>query len=134
MTNKLPEYFFSILLCFVNPSWIYLKITKCHQISICAWKTVHNVCFIKIRSKHSSNTLLCLLRVCCGPCNPSKWKVDIWGWLEVRRSAMLHFNKRQRPHWACRQYGHTKIEISKQQWVTGFHCVWSVVGWLMHTN
>ena len=40
-------------------------------------------------------------------CNPSKWEADIWGWLEVRRSAMLHFNERQRPHWACRQYGHT---------------------------
>ena len=39
-------------------------------------------------------------------CNPSKWEADIWGWLEVRRSAMLHFNKRQRPHWACRQYSH----------------------------
>ena len=40
-------------------------------------------------------------------CNPSKWEADIWGWLEVRRSAMLHFNKSQRPHWACQQYGHT---------------------------
>ena len=40
-------------------------------------------------------------------CNPSKWEADIWGWLEVRRSAMIHFNDRQRPHWACRQYGHT---------------------------
>ena len=40
-------------------------------------------------------------------CNPSKWEADIWGWLEVRRSDMLHFNERQRPHWACRQYGHT---------------------------
>ena len=40
-------------------------------------------------------------------CNPSKWEADIWGWLEVRRSAMIHFNERQRPHWACRQYGHT---------------------------
>ena len=40
-------------------------------------------------------------------CNPSKWEADIWGWLEVRRSAMIHFNEHQRPHWACRQYGHT---------------------------
>ena len=46
-------------------------------------------------------------RVCCGPCNPSKWEADIWGWLDVRMSAMLHFNKRQHPHWACRVYGHT---------------------------
>ena len=29
--------------------------------------------------------------VCCGPCNPSKWEADIWGWLEVRRSAILHY-------------------------------------------
>ena len=29
--------------------------------------------------------------VCCGPCNPSKWEADIWGWLKVRRSAMLHY-------------------------------------------
>ena len=43
--------------------------------------------------------------VCYGPCNPSKWEADIWGWLEVRRSAMLHYTVNQRPHWACRQYG-----------------------------
>ena len=40
-------------------------------------------------------------------CNPSKWEADIWGWLEVRRSAMLHYTVSQRPHWACRQYGHS---------------------------
>ena len=40
-------------------------------------------------------------------CNPSKWEADIRGWLEVRRSAMLHFNERQCPHWDCRQYGHS---------------------------
>ena len=44
--------------------------------------------------------------VCCGPCNPSKWEADFWGWLEVRRSARLHYTVNQRPHWACRQYGH----------------------------
>ena len=32
-------------------------------------------------------------------CNPSKLEADIWGLLEVRRSAMLHFNECQRPHW-----------------------------------
>ena len=37
-------------------------------------------------------------------CNPSKWEADIWGWLEVRRSARLHYTVNQRPHWACRQY------------------------------
>ena len=45
--------------------------------------------------------------VCCGPCNSSKWEADIWGWLEVRRSAILHCTVNQLPHWACRQYGHT---------------------------
>ena len=40
-------------------------------------------------------------------CNPSKWEADIWGWLEVRRSAMLHYTVSQRPHWACQQYGHS---------------------------
>ena len=45
--------------------------------------------------------------VTAGICNWSKWEADIWGWFEVRRSAMLHFNERQRPHWACWQYGHT---------------------------
>ena len=29
--------------------------------------------------------------VCCGLCSPSKWEGDIWGWLEVRRSAILHY-------------------------------------------
>ena len=41
--------------------------------------------------------------VCCRPCNPSKWEADIWGWLKVRRSAMLHYTVNQCPHWACRQ-------------------------------
>ena len=45
--------------------------------------------------------------VCCGPCNPSKWEADIWGWLEVRGSAILHYTVNQHPHWACWQYGHT---------------------------
>ena len=40
-------------------------------------------------------------------CNPSKWEADIWEWLEVRRSAMLYFDERQRRHWACWQFGHT---------------------------
>ena len=58
---------------------------------------------------------------------------------------MLHYTVNQRSHWACQQYGHfggtrgwlgvnfaCKIHpavqsyISKQQWVTGFHCVWMV--------
>ena len=30
-------------------------------------------------------------------CNPSKWEADIWGWLEVRRSAMIHYTVNQRP-------------------------------------
>ena len=47
-----------------------------------------------------------LAGVCCGPCSSSKWEADIWGWLEVRRSAMLHYTVNQRLHWARRQYGH----------------------------
>ena len=45
--------------------------------------------------------------VCCGLCNPSKWEADIWGWVEVRRSAILHYTVNQHLHWACRQYGYT---------------------------
>jgi hypothetical protein len=50
---------------------------------------------------------------------PSKWEADIWGWLEVRRCAMLHFNERQRPYWACRQYGHTggtRVWLGVERW------------------
>ena len=46
-----------------------------------------------------------LAGVCCGPCNLSKWEAAIWGWLVVRRSAMLHYTVNQCPHWACQQYG-----------------------------
>ena len=28
-------------------------------------------------------------------CNPSNWEADIWGWLEVRRSTMLHYTVNQ---------------------------------------
>jgi hypothetical protein len=49
----------------------------------------------------------CQAGVCCGPCNPSKWEADFWGWLEVRRSAILHYTVNQRPNWACLQYGNT---------------------------
>ena len=76
------------------------------------------------------------------------------GWLEVIRSAILHFIVNQRPHWAYWQYGQSggtwgwlgverwptcqrhpavQIAIGKQQWVTRFHCVCalcSVSGWL----
>ena len=51
---------------------------------------------------------------CCGPCNPSKWEADIWGWLEVGMSTMLHYTVNQRPQWACWQYGHS----------------WGTQGWL----
>ena len=92
--------------------------------------------------------------VCCGPCNPSKWEADIWGWLEVRRSAILHSTVNQPPHWACRQYGHTwgtrgwlgvdrwqlslwdtphstkcNRQAASGHWVS--LCVCSVVGWLL---
>ena len=62
--------------------------------------------------------------VCCGPCNPSKWEADIWGWLEVRRSAILHYTMNQCPHWACRQYGHSG---GTQGWLSvGERVVWGV--------
>ena len=59
--------------------------------------------YIELGPNHN----LVVAGVCCGPCNPSKWEADIWGWLEVKRSAMLHFNERQPPHWACWEYCHT---------------------------
>ena len=92
--------------------------------------------------------------VCCGPCNPIKGEAGIWGWLEVRRSTMLHYTVKQHPHWACRQYGHTGgtwgwLGVERWQlclqdtsrsakchrraavghWVS--LCVCSVVGWLI---
>ena len=78
-------------------------------------------------------------------CNPNKSEADIWGWLEDRRSAILHYRVNQRPHCACWQYGHTggtrgwlgvkrcqlcmqdtsrpksQNDINKQQWGTGIH-------------
>ena len=45
--------------------------------------------------------------VYCRPCNPSKWEVDIWGWLEVRRSTVIHYTINQWPHWTCQKYGYT---------------------------
>ena len=57
--------------------------------------------------------------VCCGPCNPSKWEADIWGWLKVRRSAMLHYTVNQRPHWACWQYGRSG---GTQEWLVIERC------------
>ena len=81
--------------------------------------------------------------------NPSKWESDIWGWLEVRRSAV-----NQHPHLACRKCGHSggtwgwlgveRCQLCLQDtsrsakwhrqaavghWVS--LCVWSVVGWLI---
>ena len=98
--------------------------------------------------------ILTQLGVSCGPCNPSKWEADIWGWLEVRRSAILYYTVNQRPHWACWQYGHTGgtrgwLGVERWQlclrdtsrsakchrraavghWVS--LCMWSVVGWLI---
>ena len=92
--------------------------------------------------------------VCCGPRNPSKWEADIWGWLEVRRSAILQYTVNQHPHWACRQYGHsggTWGWLGVERWQlclldtfrsANWHrraavghwvslCVCSVVGWLV---
>ena len=43
-------------------------------------------------------------RVCYRPCNPNKWEADIWGWFEVRRSAVLHYKVNQSLHWTGQQY------------------------------
>ena len=75
----------------------------------------------------------------------NKWESDIWGWLEVRKSAMLHYTVNQRLHWACQQYGHSgRCQLCLQDishsakrhrqatvdhWVS--LCVWNVVGWLI---
>ena len=81
---------------------VHLKADNVDYLKKPLWKK--NFFWIFLQSTHQVDMKL-------GPfartCNPSKWEADIWGWLEVRRSAMLHFNERQRPHWACRQYGHT---------------------------
>ena len=44
--------------------------------------------------------------VTAGICNRSKWEADIWGWFEVRRSAVLHYKVNQSLHWTCQQYDH----------------------------
>jgi hypothetical protein len=81
------------------------------------------------------------------------WKHHLT-WLEVRRSAILHYTVNQCLHWACRQYGHTGgtrgwLGIQRWQlclrdtsrsakchrqaavghWVSFYVC--SVVGWLI---
>ena len=66
-------------------------------------------------------------------CNPSKWEADIWGWLEVRRSAMIHFNVHQRPHWACRQYGHTggtRGWLGVDRWQLCLRDTWLLMLWV----
>jgi hypothetical protein len=90
------------------------------------------------------NHVKLLAGICCGPCNPSKWEADIWGWLEVRRSAILHYTVKQHPHWACRQYGHsggTRGWLGVERWQLCHRpaavghwvslCVCSVLGWLI---
>ena len=73
--------------------------------------------------------------VCCGPCNPSKWEVDIWGWLEVRRSAILHYTVNQRPHWArCWEMDTSQSANCHQPAAVGHWvslCVCIVVEWLI---
>ena len=84
----------------------------CQKLSSCSIKDLGFLAWFNI-SVHIGEIrwlFSCLIinsdsQVCCGPCNPSKWEADIWGWLEVRRSAILHYTVNQRPHWACRQYG-----------------------------
>ena len=78
---------------FLKVRWIFL--TFCCQLQYSLWRL------------RPYKWLAGKAGVCCGPCNPTKWEADIWGWLEVRRSAMLHYTVNQRLHWACRQYGHS---------------------------
>ena len=52
---------------------------------------------------------------------------DIWGWLEVRRSALLYYTVNQHQHWACWQYGHS----GRTQ---GWQGVWKRVLWLLDTS
>ena len=61
--------------------------------------------------------------VCCGPCNPSKWEAEFWGWLDVWRPALLCFTVNQHPHWACWQYGHSE---GTQGWLgVGERVIWT---------
>ena len=76
------------------------------------------------------------------------------GGQEVKRSPMLHYDERQRLHWACQQFAHTratrgwlgvekwhlwlagyipqdKVPSASSSGKTGFHCVWSVAGLLI---
>ena len=124
------------------------------------------ICPLSLPSRSSRyprfNRMKCLLgkKNNCRALNKHRaWK--IWQKFQVfvikksKRSAMLHFNGHQRPHWACWQYSHTgetrgwlgvkRWELclrdtsrsakchrrAEQQWVTGFRCMWSVVGWLI---
>ena len=58
-------------------------------------------------SKQKLFLLLWQAVVCCRSCDSRKWLADSWGWLDVRRSAMLHYTVNQHHHWACWQYGHS---------------------------
>ena len=67
---------------------------------------------------------MCKAGVCCGPCNPSKWEAEFWGWLEVWRPALLCSTVNQHPHWACWQYGHSG---GTQGWLgVGERAIWAV--------
>ena len=89
-----------------------------------------------------------------GTFNSSKWEADIWGWLEVRSSShskpasalgsptvwSLWRNPRMARCWAMSillsgyilQCKVTSPSSSGSLgFTTNFHCVWSVVGWLM---
>ena len=70
-----------------------------------------------------SDNYIDIAGVCCGPCNPSKWEAEFWGWLEVWRPALLCFTGNQRPHWACWQYGHSG---GTQRWLgVGERVIWA---------
>ena len=78
--------------------------------------------------------------------------MEVAFWLEVRRSAVLHYTVNQGPHWACQQYPgmarcwemstlpsgyipQRKVTLVSSSgslgFIMNFHCEWSVVGWLI---
>ena len=94
------------------------------------------------------------LGVLAWTCNPSKLEADIWGWIEVMRSAILHYSEPASAlslppvwsHWGnpgvarCREMATLPAGYIPQSKVPSASssgslqvslCVWSVVGWLI---
>ena len=88
------------------------------------WVIQHQICSLQTLPVIKTGfSLRSLAGVCCGPCNPSKWEAEFWGWLEVWRPALLCFTVNQRLHWACWQYGHSG---GTQRWLgVGERVIWA---------